>query len=416
MTITALPTPVPSRNDPANFSVRADAFLGALPTFATEANALATEVNTYKNNAETAATTATTQAGISTTKAEESSNSAADALVYKNTAEAAKDEAVLLNEKYLGAASSDPTTDKTGGTLSAGDWYVNTTSGFVRVYNGVVWVQGISAIAGVSSINTQQGDISLKTIRGESLIGSGNIPSVVEDYQEFTSSGTWTKPTYATWVYVECIGGGGGGGASPGGSGSNADSSGGGGGGWAGKLFRASDITTTVSIVVGAGGAAGVKNSVSAPSAAGDGGSSTFGSYLKGKGGIRGKNGTEAATISSGGSDSLRGASSVLSSYASGSGSSNSGTPPDGGGSVQGGAGGAGCSGGGVTGVGGTSDYAGNGGASVFTNVGNVTISAGVGESPGGGGGGSASSTANWVSGSWSGGAGGSGRIRVWCW
>ena len=44
MTITALPTP-PSRTDAANFSARADAFLGALPTFGTEANALAVEVN-----------------------------------------------------------------------------------------------------------------------------------------------------------------------------------------------------------------------------------------------------------------------------------------------------------------------------------------------------------------------------------
>ncbi|MFY7886358.1 MAG: hypothetical protein ACOVOV_16095 [Dolichospermum sp.] len=43
--ITALPTP-PSRSDSTNFASRADAFLGALPTFATEANALATDVNT----------------------------------------------------------------------------------------------------------------------------------------------------------------------------------------------------------------------------------------------------------------------------------------------------------------------------------------------------------------------------------
>lgn len=42
--ITALPTP-PSTNDPANFNTRADAFLGQMPTFVTEANALATEVN-----------------------------------------------------------------------------------------------------------------------------------------------------------------------------------------------------------------------------------------------------------------------------------------------------------------------------------------------------------------------------------
>jgi hypothetical protein len=40
MAITPLPTP-PSRNDPANFAARADAFLGALPAFATETNATA---------------------------------------------------------------------------------------------------------------------------------------------------------------------------------------------------------------------------------------------------------------------------------------------------------------------------------------------------------------------------------------
>lgn len=51
MAITPLPTP-PSRDDPANFATRADAFLGALPDFATEANALAVQVN---ENATTAA-------------------------------------------------------------------------------------------------------------------------------------------------------------------------------------------------------------------------------------------------------------------------------------------------------------------------------------------------------------------------
>lgn len=45
MAITPLPTPVPSTSDPANFDTRADAFLGALPTFATEANALAVQMN-----------------------------------------------------------------------------------------------------------------------------------------------------------------------------------------------------------------------------------------------------------------------------------------------------------------------------------------------------------------------------------
>ncbi len=61
MAITALPTP-PSRQDPANFSDRADAFLGALPTFTTEANALAADVNADEATASAAAISATASA------------------------------------------------------------------------------------------------------------------------------------------------------------------------------------------------------------------------------------------------------------------------------------------------------------------------------------------------------------------
>ena len=76
-TITALPTP-PSRSDPTNFDTRADAFLGALPTLATEvntwagqANSTASTVSSDKSSAQAAAAaaaassaTATTQAGV----------------------------------------------------------------------------------------------------------------------------------------------------------------------------------------------------------------------------------------------------------------------------------------------------------------------------------------------------------------
>lgn len=57
MAITPLP-PAPERTDPANFSSKADAFVGALPTFGTEANALAIEVEEYKETAAEAATLA----------------------------------------------------------------------------------------------------------------------------------------------------------------------------------------------------------------------------------------------------------------------------------------------------------------------------------------------------------------------
>lgn len=61
MAITPLPTP-PSRDDPANFATRADAFLAALPDFATEANALADDVNADAASAAADAAAADTSA------------------------------------------------------------------------------------------------------------------------------------------------------------------------------------------------------------------------------------------------------------------------------------------------------------------------------------------------------------------
>jgi len=88
-TITALPTP-PSRDDPANFRARADAFMAALPTFATEANTVAGEVNAN-------ATTATTQAGIATTQAGNASASAAAAAASATAAANAASAAAWVN-------------------------------------------------------------------------------------------------------------------------------------------------------------------------------------------------------------------------------------------------------------------------------------------------------------------------------
>lgn len=56
--ITTLPTP-PTRQSLATFAAHADTFLGALPTFVTEANALATEAETNASTAEAQATLAT---------------------------------------------------------------------------------------------------------------------------------------------------------------------------------------------------------------------------------------------------------------------------------------------------------------------------------------------------------------------
>lgn len=84
MPISALPA-VPSRDDPANFANEADAFLGALPTFVTEANALQTDVNSKQ----TMAATSEANALASALDAELSANEAAVSAVASSNASSA---------------------------------------------------------------------------------------------------------------------------------------------------------------------------------------------------------------------------------------------------------------------------------------------------------------------------------------
>ncbi|CAI2936030.1 hypothetical protein [Aminobacter niigataensis] len=206
-------------------------------------------------------------------------------------------------------------------------------------------------------------------------------------YQEFLVSGTWAKPANLdpnAIIMVEIWGGGGGGNVS-------SYSGGGGGGAYAFDFLRASDLTSSVSITIGAGGSV---NAV--------GGNSSFGSYVTAFGGGRGGTGGGATIVGGGGGG---GGASSAGASAGGTNQTNGGNGGGptiangliamqgtaGGGGATGGVGNYGGGGGGGNATGGTPGgdalYGGGGGG----NGGNNTVANGGSSIYGGGGGGGGS-------------------------
>ena len=244
----------------------------------------------------------------------------------------------------------------------------------------------------VSKQDTLVSGTNIKTINGASVLGSGNmLVGATIDYQEFTTSGTWTKPSGCNYVYVEALGGGGSGTLRTG-----ADTTTGGAGGEGiYKVFNASDITSPVTITIGLGGA-----SKTTSGSGNSGGNTSFGIYLTAYGGSGGTDSTSWAGTNRGSSNIFNSAQFYNPIF--GFGAARNGNK--GGASIYGGGGGAGTSTsqGGVI-LGGISEFAGKGGNTVFEGKGND------GTYPAGGGGG-ANGTATQS------GAGANGRVRVWCW
>mgnify|MGYP003646100329 CR=1 FL=1 len=231
----------------------------------------------------------------------------------------------------------------------------------------------------------------LRTAQAIAVLGAGSQVT----YQEFLSSGTWTKPADIKFVFVEAIGGGGGGANNTGST--VADGGiGGGGGGFADGLILASLAGSTETVTIAAGGVGGANGALAAGS---NGGATSFGSLLSSAGG---KSGLNTGAYGGGGERGgyVKGTPEVTQIKGTGGYSSGGGGMAQGGNCVRGGAGGGG--GGGATG--GVSQSAGNGGAgSFFSNT-----QGGGGSVPGGGGGGSTNDGG--------GGNGAAGRVRVWAW
>lgn len=167
-----------------------------------------------------------------------------------------------------------------GGDTSGGDgtvYYNNTTDGWVSISNAYLYYK------------TKEGNTNQVIKTGD----SGHITNTLGNVtvREFTTNGTWTKPSDLKFIKVELWGGGGGGGSNQ--STNSPYASGGGGGAYSEKIIKASDLGATETVTVGAGGA----GNTSGDGDGAVGGTSSFGSHVSAYGG----GGGEGASASSGG-------------------------------------------------------------------------------------------------------------------
>lgn len=126
MPIKALPV-APTRSDPVNFNSRADAFLSALPTFATEANALQDDVNAKQTAAATSAANALAS--------ENAANAAANVTAWVSGTTYAIGNVryspitfLSYRRKTAGAGTTDPSADSTNWQLINGTGNVDLNS------------------------------------------------------------------------------------------------------------------------------------------------------------------------------------------------------------------------------------------------------------------------------------------------
>ena len=166
--ITPLPDP-PQRTDPANFATKADAFLGALPDFATEANALATTVNGYKTDAEAAQAAAEAAQAVAQTSANFKGNWS------DQTGAAAVPYSVYHEGNYWQLVSNlaDVTASEPGVTAA---W---------KVIGGVILADGLDQLQSFSVV-----DGAVVYLKGRTATGDGGQGVFVGKSGDFTSEVT----------------------------------------------------------------------------------------------------------------------------------------------------------------------------------------------------------------------------------
>ena len=198
-TIDALPPAPQPADTPSEFDGKAFALLAAQVAMVGDFNsaAAATQQNATAANerAVAAASSASAANGSASAASIQAGIASGAAITATDKAAEATASALSASKLNLGNKSAPPTTDNQGGAILAGATYYDTTLNKWRVWNGAAWTDGISAVAGVASLNGETGNLVKTTLAGYGITdalplvdalsiaynGGGSIATLTED-------------------------------------------------------------------------------------------------------------------------------------------------------------------------------------------------------------------------------------------
>ena len=158
-------------------------------TKATEAAASATAAASSATSAATSATNSASSATASASSATSSASSATSAASSATAAAASYDD---FDDRYLGAKSSNPSTDNDGDALVVGALYFNTTTNIMMTYTGSAWQSIATGGTGLLASNNLDDVQSASTSRTNLGVAIGS------DVQAFSSVLAGTTASYTT--------------------------------------------------------------------------------------------------------------------------------------------------------------------------------------------------------------------------
>jgi hypothetical protein len=103
-----------------------------------------------------------------------------------------------FEDRYLGSQSADPTTRIDGSALQAGDFYYNSVSSQIKVYDGSAW-QSLSAATTVEEF-TATASQTLFNLVNPYTIGSNNLSVFINGVRQGSTAYTETSTTSVTFV------------------------------------------------------------------------------------------------------------------------------------------------------------------------------------------------------------------------